>query len=115
MSVATVIPAKLRSNENPLAPGEINRGASPMQQMLPSVQSASSAEGTSSALQPIQSVLGPPKLFTQVEFRDLVRDANLTRKSAEAVASRFKQRNLVTADFRITADRKHKNTKMLDE
>lgn len=74
-----------------------------------------SSRNVASEYQPTSSEVGSiafvvPKLFTQEDFSNLVRDANLTRKSAEVVASRLKQRNLVTGDFLITAARKRRNT-----
>ncbi|CAH0547293.1 unnamed protein product [Brassicogethes aeneus] len=42
----------------------------------------------------------------KADFNDLVHDANLSRTTAELVASRLRQWNLVADDFKITANRK---------
>lgn len=46
-----------------------------------------------------------PKLFTQLELNDLVRDLDLSKQKAEVLASRLKERNLLATDAKITAFR----------
>lgn len=119
--VDTVIPATLRSIESPHAYGEVkkvnsnvgSKDNSPLTEFSGAV--ASDFALTQSEMAASGGSWIMPKLFTQRDFDNLVRDANLTRKSAEVVASRLKQRNLVTADFRITAARKRRNTELFDE
>ena len=43
-----------------------------------------------------------PKPLSQPELNDLVRDLGLTKHQSELLASRLKEKNLVTADVRIT-------------
>ena len=43
-----------------------------------------------------------PKLFSQHDLNDLVRDLNLTKHQSELLASRLKERNLVTEEVKIT-------------
>jgi hypothetical protein len=43
-----------------------------------------------------------PQLFSQVELNDLVRDLNLPKNSAELLASRLKEKNLLENGVRIT-------------
>ncbi len=42
-----------------------------------------------------------PQLFSQVELNDLVRDMNLPKNSAELLASRLKEKNLLENGVRI--------------
>lgn len=116
--VNTVVPATLRLHENPLSNGELSDSSPSTDQQGISPLTDVSTGVVSSLFEPTQSEIGAsgqPQLFTQEDFSNLVRDANLSRKSAEVVASRLKQRNLVTSDFRITAARKRRNTEMFDE
>lgn len=104
-----MLPATLRSEQHPLANGELPDASPPIN--LPDISPLSSTGIVPSLFEPTQIEMGTsgllkPQLFTQEDFDNLIRDANLSRKSAEVVASRFKQRNLVTSDFRITAARK---------
>ena len=43
-----------------------------------------------------------PQPFNQEELNDLVREMNLSKKSAEVLASRLKEKNLLLSDTRIT-------------
>lgn len=54
-------------------------------------------------------------MITQPDFNNLVRDANLTYRSAEIVGSRLKQWKLVADDFRVTTPRKRRLTQLFDE
>ncbi|KAK5650493.1 hypothetical protein RI129_001522 [Pyrocoelia pectoralis] len=45
---------------------------------------------------------GAPKLFSQMELNDLVRDLSLSKSSAELLASRLKDKNLLSDSVRIT-------------
>lgn len=116
-TVETVVPPTLRSNENPLSNGEQPESLPPINQPDISPSTDVSTGVVPSLFEPTQNEMRAlrPQLFTQEDFDNLVRDANLSRKSAEVVASRLKQRNLVTGDFRITAARKRGNTAMFDE
>lgn len=43
-----------------------------------------------------------PKLFTQSELNDLIRDLDLSKLKSELLASRLKERNLLSPDVRVT-------------
>lgn len=45
---------------------------------------------------------GAPEYFTQMELNDLVRDLNLSKSSAELLASRLKEKNCLSKGVRIT-------------
>ena len=47
-----------------------------------------------------------PKLFDQGELNDLVRDLNLTKKSAELLASRLGEKNLLQKGTKVSYYRK---------
>lgn len=127
-NIATVIPAKLRSVENPLAPCEVelqNAGNTPpLQDSPPQLDNSpvfSSPIATTSIepsmFEPTASELGgtAPHLITTADFNNLVRDVNLSQRNAEIVASRLKQWNLVSSEFRVTSPRKRSLTHMFDE
>ena len=48
-------------------------------------------------------------LITQSDFNDLVKDTNISQRSAEILASRLQQWRLVAEDFRVTEGRKRRN------
>lgn len=54
----------------------------------------------------VASELDTPHLITQADFNDLVRDSQMSQRSAEIVGSRLQQWKLVAPDFRVTAARK---------
>lgn len=122
-NVESVIPAVLYSPEERIAASveifddvpEISEGDPTVVPTLLSTFLASNARGESpevSEFVPTPSELGTavPHLVTQADFNDLVRDGNLSRRTAELFASRFKQWNIVAADFKITAARDRGST-----
>lgn len=56
-----------------------------------------------------------PHLITQEDFNDIIRDCKLSGRSAELLASRLKQWNLVADTFKVTANRKRQHTKDFDD
>lgn len=128
-NIATVIPAKLRSEQNPLAPCEIDLedtgNTPPYHDSPPQLDSSpgflsSPIASTSiepSMFEPTASELGgtAPHLITPSDFNNLVRDINLSQRNAEIVASRLKQWNLVSSEFRVTSPRKRSLTHIFDE
>lgn len=61
------------------------------------------------------SVIDEPHFITQSDFDDLVRESNMSKRSAEIWASRLKQWKLVVPDFRITSGRKRANYSNFNE
>lgn len=43
-----------------------------------------------------------PKIFTQSELNDLIRDLDLTKDKSEMLASRLHERNLLTSDVNLS-------------
>lgn len=122
-NVESVIPAQLRSEENPFAQSENQRVLSehlpdfnelenePSTSNLCARESTSSLTSgtTATSFSPSLSELGAvgmPHFITQADFNDLMRDASVSQTGAELIASRLKQWNLVAPDFRITFARK---------
>ena len=50
-----------------------------------------------------------PKVFTQGELNDLVRDMSLSKEKAELLASRLKEKNLLAVDVKVSNFRKRNN------
>lgn len=125
--VASVIPAKLRTTENALSPGEIDLAGSstppgtfstpPQMDISPQPSTSTANVRSPSVFEPTESGIGGKEqhLITQADFNNLVRDANLSQGSAELVASRLKQWNVVATDLRVTAPRKRRLTQVFDE
>lgn len=111
----SVKPAVLRSTLNPSAPSEDvlqfedQFGAESI--------SNENINESISEFQANQSELTnmPPHLITQDDFDDLVRDINISQRSAELLGSRFQQWGLVSANFRVTSARKRANKHSFDE
>lgn len=59
--------------------------------------------------------MGEPIFFSQIDFDNLAKEIHLSDKDKEILGSRLKMRNLVTEDFRITANRKRRQTREFDE
>lgn len=108
--VESVIPARLRSTQYPNAPSENTLENEQFDvEMLSSIEPVPST----SSYSPTRSELGysnKPHFVTQSDFNDLVRDAKLSKETAELIGSRLKQWNLVADDFKITSARKRANT-----
>lgn len=47
-----------------------------------------------------------PKLYTQCELNDMIRDLDLSKENSEILASRLQERNMLTSDVRVTYYRK---------
>lgn len=56
-----------------------------------------------------------PHFVTRADFEDLVRDINLSNRSAEILGSRLQQWGLVSSDFLVTSTRKHSNNLSFNE
>ncbi|GBP69798.1 hypothetical protein EVAR_51961_1 [Eumeta japonica] len=52
--------------------------------------------------------LKAPELFNQTDLNDLIRDLGLSKSASEILASRLKERNLVTKETRISYYRTRK-------
>lgn len=127
-NVESVIPAVLYSPEERIAASmeifddvpELRDGEPTVAPTMLSTFLASNArcgEPEVSEFVPTPSELGTavPHLVTQADFNDLVREGNLSKRTAELFASRFKQWNIVAADFKITAARDRRSSIPYDE
>lgn len=81
-------------------------------------ESPPSAIDTSSTYAPdLQDLQTPrkPMLLTEEDYNNIVRDAQISNRSAELIASRLKSRNLCALGFRITMGRKRGLTRKFDD
>lgn len=114
-SCESIKPAIKRSVSNPTAPSEeIQPVADAFE--VHSLCNFTNDENISEFV-PTQSELGTSErhLVTQADFNDIIRDANLSKRSAEVVASRLQQWRLVSEDFRTTSARKRSNMQSFDK
>lgn len=107
-------PAVLRSTSNPKAPSE-EFHTIPCDYDEESLCIDSRSDIISEFL-PTRNQLGdaPPHFITQADFDDLVRDTNISQRSAEILGSRLQQWRLVSHDFRVTSVRKRSNEQSFD-
>lgn len=113
-SCDSVKPAVLRSTSNPKAPSEESHTI-PCDFDVESLSIDSRSEIISEFL-PIRNELddAPPHFITQADFDDLVRDTNISQRSAEILGSRLQQWRVVSQDFRVTSARKRSNEQSFD-
>ncbi|CAH1113490.1 unnamed protein product [Psylliodes chrysocephalus] len=50
----------------------------------------------------LEGMSNEPKCFSQNELDDLVRDLNLSKQASELLASRLKEKNLLSSDTKIS-------------
>lgn len=133
-----VLPAKIRSIIMPHSPMQIVKQQRELQNQLQlqqqqqqnaenpiqnfdyadiseGVATSSYAQTTGNTSEYVPPGFHGPHLISQKDFDDLIRDAFLSKRSAELVASRLQQWNLVTENFRVTAARKRKNCEQFDD
>lgn len=107
-----VIRANLRTAEQPLSPMELDMQPDVFDFTETGISAINQTESASNYV-PTESGC-EPHFITQADFNDLVRDSFMSKTSAEIVASRLKQWNLVAPDFKITANRKRANAEEFD-
>lgn len=112
----SVKPAVVRSILNPTAPSEEIQPEEDSQSNAAESISNNSYVQNFSEFQPTPSEMGSvqPHFVTQADFNDLIRDTNMSQRSAEILASRLQQWCLVSEDFRVTSARKRSNKRSFD-
>lgn len=126
--VESVMPAVLRSEENPYAPSEILeepvlfqnslapiQGSQQSSVALISSQQSNETAGTIATEQTVHSEYAPSEgemfthgiqhLITQSDWNDIVRTGKMSKEVSETIGSRLQQWHLVASDFRVTAAR----------
>lgn len=114
---ALVIPARLRSKDNPFAPSEV-----PTELQEANMEKSSEAQHAVQVVKVEASVSHQPTstseivasprervhhLITNEDYNKLIQDSDMSPKTAKFIASRFMQWNLVAPDFRVAWKRSH--------